>query len=329
MPHVLAISMGDPGSIAPEVLVKALPDVLARHPRTRVLLFGTEPPLRYAARLASIAPFWTRAADPASATAPGVHLLDDEPHEPFPAEPNPRAGEASFRWVLRAIDACRDGHASAVVTAPISKHAWALAGHAQFPGHTELLAHRFDAPRHAMMFVTPSLRVALATAHVPLARVPAILSRSRLLDVLQLAHDACRRLGVHAPRLAVCGLNPHAGEAGLLGDEDDRVIAPAVAAARDRGLDVLGPFPADTLFRDAIDLPHRPRRYDLILAMYHDQGLIPVKLLDFDRAVNTTLGLPVPRTSPDHGTAFDLAGKNAADPGSMRAAIDLALAMSP
>jgi 4-hydroxythreonine-4-phosphate dehydrogenase len=213
--------------------------------------------------------------------------------------------------------------ADALVTAPISKEAWALAGHGEFPGHTEFLAARCGTKRVRMMFVTPSLNVMLVTSHVPLARVPALLTIERVLDTIELGHEACRTLGPANPRIAVCGVNPHAGESGLLGDEEARSIAPAIRAARERGIDATGPFPGDTLFRAALQ-----GRYDLVVAMYHDQGIIPVKLLAFDRAVNLTAGLPIVRTSPDHGTAYDIAGKNLANPGSMHAAIDLAVRLA-
>ncbi|MBL8745635.1 MAG: 4-hydroxythreonine-4-phosphate dehydrogenase PdxA, partial [Phycisphaerae bacterium] len=240
-------------------------------------------------------------------------------------EASRQGGEASFRFLEHAVDATLRAHDDplrpvAIVTAPISKEAWALAGHRKFPGHTELLAARYGAGRVRMMFVAPTLRVMLVTTHVPLADVPRIITIDRVFDTIELAHESCVRLGIPRPRIAVCGVNPHAGEAGLLGDDEARAIAPAIARARARGVDASGPWPGDTIFNAALN-----GRYDIVVAMYHDQGLIPVKLLAFDRAVNYSAGLPVVRTSPDHGTAFDIAGKNLADPGSMRAAIELAV----
>src|SRR5690606_23359482 len=222
----------------------------------------------------------------------------------------PEGGDVSFQMVEDAIAAAKrpvadPARVDAVVTGPISKAAWAAAGHADFPGHTELFADRFGVSRYGMMFVTPRLRVILATAHIPLMAVGPALTAERVERAITLGTDACRRLGVDAPRIAVCGLNPHAGEGGLLGPEDDAVIAPAIAAAQRTGLDARGPFPADTIFIAAAR-----GDWDLVVAMYHDQGLIPVKLLDRDRAVNVTIGLPIVRTSPDHGTAFDIAGQN-------------------
>ncbi|MEL7087776.1 MAG: 4-hydroxythreonine-4-phosphate dehydrogenase PdxA, partial [Planctomycetota bacterium] len=234
----------------------------------------------------------------------------------------------------------------AIVTAPICKESWKLAGF-RFPGHTELLQKRTKARRAAMMFHAPppppelppspellsdpvdapeprpTLNVALATIHVPLMDVRNLLTIGCVFDPIDLGHQAMQRLGVENPKIAVCGLNPHAGENGQFGDEEIRVITPAIEMARSAGMDVHGPFPADTLFT-----PRLRAKYDLIVAMYHDQGLIPVKMLAFDDAVNVTLGLPLIRTSVDHGTAFDIVGKNKANPGSMKAAIRLAVQMA-
>lgn len=316
------MSMGDPGGIGAEVIVKAL-SAGREGLGMGVRIWGSGRALKDAAARAGIAPFWIEGP-----ARPGeVCVIDDTGGREFPAGESREGGAASFAWVEAAIGACRSGECGALVTGPISKHAWSLAGHGKFAGHTELLAERFGTPRHAMMFVTPRMRVVLATAHVPLSRVAGALTVGRLVEVIELGVEACRRLGIQSPRIGVCGLNPHAGERGLLGEEDARTIAPAIARARGAGIDAAGPFPGDTIFREAIDRPGAPRRFDLVVAMYHDQGLIPVKLLDFESAVNCTIGLPVARTSPDHGTAFDIAGKNLADAGSMRAAIELAAAM--
>lgn len=326
--------MGDPAGIGPEVILKALASGAAQD--ARCLIVGADAPLRRAARSAGITPAWRTVADPAlAAPGPGLTLIDDPSADESPFEPAPtaRAGALSHAWVLGAIALARRPHADparahAMVTGPISKHAWALAGHTRHPGHTELLAEAFGVDpsahdRYGMMFHTPRLRVILVTAHLPLARVPAALSTGLIEHKIILGHAACRALGDPAPRIAVCGLNPHAGEEGLLGSEDRDLIAPAIARAKARGIDASGPHPADTVFIAAAQ-----GRYDLVVAMYHDQGLIPVKLLDRDRGVNMTVGLPVPRTSPDHGTAFDIAGLNKADPGSTHAAIDLALRLA-
>jgi 4-hydroxythreonine-4-phosphate dehydrogenase len=213
-------------------------------------------------------------------------------------------------------------HLDALVTGPVSKIAWQLAGF-RWPGHTELLAHRTRAKRHSMMFVSPRLRVALATTHLPLMDIRNVLTIGRVFDPIDLGHEACRQLGIERPRVAVTGLNPHAGEGGAFGDEETRLIEPAIRVARDAGIDAHGPFPADTIFIEAAS-----GEWDLVVAMYHDQGLIPVKLLGWDKAVNWTLGLPIVRTSPDHGTAYDIAGRNRASAGSMAAAVELATTLA-
>jgi 4-hydroxythreonine-4-phosphate dehydrogenase len=225
--------------------------------------------------------------------------------------PSAEAGRAAFDAIVEAVADAREGKVAAVVTAPISKEAFRLAG-LPWRGHTELLAHLTGASDVAMMFHSDALRVILATTHIPLRDVAEHLSPDRLDVVIALATRELPRFGFVRPRLAVAGLNPHAGEHGLMGDEDDRVIAPAVERARRRGLDVSGPWPADTIFLRA-----SRGEFDAVVACYHDQGLIPMKLVSFGRAVNVTVGLPIVRTSVDHGTAFDIAGTGRADPSSL------------
>lgn len=324
--------MGDPGGIGPEVIVKALGDRALRS-AAHYRIFGVESALHDAAHRASIEPFWWSVeADEglvASAMGQDVVLVRSGVGDGFTRAPNKRSGELSFRFVELAIrDALRmpdDAlRADAIVTGPISKKAWSLAGRGKFPGHTELLSARFSAKRCAMMFESPRLRVVLVTAHLPLMDVRNVLTIGRVHDAIDLGHEACVRMGIERPRVGVCGLNPHAGEGGEMGDEEIRVIEPAIAVAQEAGLDVRGAFPGDTIFTRAVG-----GEFDLVVAMYHDQGLIPIKLLGFESAVNVTLGLSAHgraavRTSPDHGTAFDIAGRSAADPGSMREAIRLA-----
>ena len=228
------------------------------------------------------------------------------------------AGRSAYDAVVAATADAVAGRIDAVATAPISKAAWAMAG-LPWRGHTELLAELTGARRVAMMFHAERLRVVLATTHVPLAEVPRRLTRERIEEVVGLAHDELPRFGCPRPRLAVAGLNPHAGESGLLGGEEERVVRPAVEACRARGIAVTGPEPADTLFVRALR-----GACDAVIACYHDQGLIPVKLVAFGQAVNVTLGLPIVRTSVDHGTAYDIAGRGVADPSSMIAAVRLA-----
>lgn len=334
--------MGDPAGIGPEVLVKALADKELRDAaRWRILGVGSA--LHAAAERAGVEPCWWRVSEGSdlleTTRSHGVTLVDYEPGgRPFslPKGPSKAGGELSFRFVEDAIAMARrpagdplgvDG----IVTGPISKEAWSLAGRGKYPGHTELLATRFQAKRHAMMFVSDHLRVILVTAHVPLMQIQHSLTIGRIVDTIDLGAEACRGLGIERPRIAVCGLNPHAGEGGILGDEDQRLIAPAIELARAGGIDASGPFPGDTIFREAMPGPGsggRPARYDLVVAMYHDQGLIPVKLLFRDEAVNITVGLGAVRTSPDHGTAYDIAGRGVADPGSMGSAMRLAVRMA-
>jgi 4-hydroxythreonine-4-phosphate dehydrogenase len=240
-------------------------------------------------------------------------------------------------WVVQGARRCLAGELSALVTAPISKQLLRDAGY-RFEGHTELLANIARTKRFAMMLVggPPSprtvsglrrgkglLRVALVTIHVPLSKVPRLLSTKRIIEVIELSHDACKRFGIRRPRIGVAGLNPHAGEDGLLGSEERRIIAPAIRSAKRKGINVTGPWPADTLFHKAYN-----GEFDAVVAMYHDQGLAPLKMIAFDSGVNLTLGLPFVRTSPDHGTAFDIAGKGIANPASMIAAINLAAELS-
>ena len=328
--------MGDPAGIGPEVVVKALADPSIRR-LGRFVIYGMNELLGYAADLAEIDPYWWRLQhDSPRATYDLVHdvvVLDYDEYSILGQavqRPTKQGGQASLRFLDDAVAAVtrlhgEPGHLDAIVTAPICKESWSLAG-CRFPGHTEFLAQRTKSKRVVMMFATPKLNVALATVHMPLMDIRNVLTIGCVFNPIDLGHRACQRLGIAQPRIAVCGLNPHASENGQFGDEEKRVIQPAIEMAQHDGIDAHGPFPADTIFRDAV-----AGKYDLVVAMYHDQGLIPVKLLAFDEAVNVTLGLPIIRTSVDHGTAFDIVGRNRADPSSMKAAIRLAvrLANSP
>lgn len=326
----LAVTIGDPGGIGPEVVVAGLADRAVRA-GARFLVLGSESVLQQAAQTRGIEPFWWSVpiGSPSvrATAAHDVVLLDTDRswgEIQLPAGANKVAGAYSYRLVEEAIAMAQCGaedsvRVSGIVTGPICKQAWAMAGKTRFPGHTELLADRFRAKRVAMMFVGPRLRVVLATIHLPLMDVRNVLTIGKVFDAIDLGAEGCRLVGVHRPRIAVCGLNPHAGEGGLLGDEEERLITPAIEHARNVGIDASGPYPADTVFNAAVD-----GKFDLVVAMYHDQGLLPVKLLSRDESVNVTIGLPVIRTSPDHGTAFDIAGKGIAEAGSMRAALRLA-----
>lgn len=330
---VIGITMGEPSGIGPEVVVKALADAEIRR-LARYVIYGMNELMAYAADLAELEVFWWRL--PHDSPRAGYDLTHEAvvlDYDEFSIlgqaihQPTKQGGHASLRFIDDAIQAAlkpvgETGRLDAIVTAPICKQSWQMAG-CRFPGHTELFQHRCKAKRVAMMFQAPKLNVILATIHLPLMDIRNVLTIGSVFDSIDLGHQACRRMGVGEPKIAVCGLNPHASEHGQFGDEEARIITPAIEAARAQGMNVQGPFPGDTIFIDAVK-----GRYDLVVAMYHDQGLIPVKLLAFDDAVNVTLGLPIIRTSPDHGTAFDLVGQNRANPGSMKAAIRLAAQMA-
>ncbi|MEX0776391.1 MAG: 4-hydroxythreonine-4-phosphate dehydrogenase PdxA [Phycisphaeraceae bacterium] len=330
-PHrpVIGVTLGDPAGIGPEVIIKALADPDIRK-LARFIIYGMNEMLAYAADLAEIEPFWWRLLhDSPRAEYDLVHDVVVLDYDEFSIlgqawhRPTKQGGHASLRFLDDAVAAAlkppgEAGRIDALVTAPICKESWLLAG-CKFPGHTEFLQHRTRAKHVTMMFNAPKLNVALATIHLPLMEIRNVLTIGAVYEPIVQGHEACLMLGVRKPRIAVCGLNPHASEHGQFGDEEERIITPAIEAAKSHGIDVHGPFPGDTIFLDAIH-----GKYDLVVAMYHDQGLIPVKLLAFDQAVNMTLGLPIIRTSPDHGTAFDIVGKNKANPGSMKAAIRLA-----
>jgi 4-hydroxythreonine-4-phosphate dehydrogenase len=286
----IAITVGDPSGIGPEIAVKAARDARVTAV-CRPVIYGEHTP-------AGLEAFPAGRVDAAS-------------------------GKAAYDAIVSATRDAMAGKVAAVVTAPINKAAFAAAGY-PWPGHTDLLAHLCGVEDVAMMFWSDQLRVVLATVHVPLADVPRLLTRERLLRVLRLTAASLPRFGLPRARIALAALNPHASEGGLIGREDLDVLAPAVAAARGEGLDVAGPFPADTVFLRA-----SRGEFDAVVAGYHDQGLIPIKLLAFGRAVNVTLGLPIVRTSVDHGTAFDIARKGVADESSLVEAVLLAVRISP
>jgi len=299
----LVLTLGDPAGIGPEIVVKALARKEVRRLAEFVIVGHAEflPPLR------------------------GVACCAPEPwrgRRPTPGRWSVHTGRASLAYVEAAVALCQSGMADAMVTAPICKAAWQRA-EAGVPGHTELLAARCGGLRPVMMLVGGGLRVALATIHEPLARVPRLLTAERIVAIAEILHrDLRARFGLPRPRLAILGVNPHAGEEGCLGQEEARIIRPAVQRLQRRRIRAVGPLPADTAFHQM-----RGGHYDAVLAMYHDQGLGPLKTVAFETGVNVTLGLPIVRTSPDHGTAFDIAGQNRARPDSLIAAIRLAAEM--
>ncbi len=314
----LALNVGEPAGIGPDICLDLVR--LPSLPNVEITLIGDADML--AARAAALElPVRFEVFDPTqvpSLAAPGsarvwpVRL----PRPVQPGRPEPANARAVLDGLDRGIDGCLAGRFDALVTAPLDKGVICDAG-IRFSGHTEYLAARVACPQVVMMLVAGQLRVALATTHLPLRDVAEALSIDGLIGTLRiLNHDLHRRFGLKRPRIAVCGLNPHAGERGYLGREEIDLIEPAIAAARAEGLDLTGPLPADTVFT-----PERLTRFDAVLAMYHDQGLPVLKYAGFGQAVNVTLGLPIIRTSVDHDTAYDLAGSGRADSGSLRAAV--------
>ena len=322
-PRPLALTLGDPAGIGPEIVLGAWRQLRAEGPTFAVI--GDS---RLMASMAGNDPVRS-IADPAEAgdlfgdALPVIDIPLDSPVEP--GRPTPQAAPQIVSWIETAVALALAGQVSGIVTAPIAKAPLYEAGF-KFPGHTEFLGELTrDAPYAGvrgpiMMLAAGDLRTTLVTVHEPLARVPGLLSVDRIVETATITAEALRRdFGLPSPRLAVAGLNPHAGEGGALGREDLEIVAPAVQALRAAGIDAQGPWPSDTLF------PADMRaRYDAAVCMYHDQALIPVKMLDIWGGVNVTLGLPIVRTSPDHGTAFDIAGKGVARPDSLIAAIRMA-----
>jgi 4-hydroxythreonine-4-phosphate dehydrogenase len=309
--------MGDPSGIGPEVAIHACSSPALR--RSADIVFVGDPQVFEAAakRLGRTSSF--RAPKDIHVDAVASLAAADR----RPGKPTPAGAEAAYRSILRAVELVRTGEAEGIVTAPVNKHAIQSIGY-DFPGHTETIAGLAGGVDVRMMLAGPTLRVVLATTHIRLRDVPAAVTVEGVARTAEIADDALRRdFGIRRPRLALAGLNPHAGEQGSFGDEEIRILAPAIDLARARGVLVDGPHPPDTIFFRA-----RSGDYDAVLSLYHDQGLGPFKLVHFHDGVNVTLGLPFPRTSPDHGTAYDIAGKNRADATSMAAAVRLATTMA-
>jgi len=323
---VIGVTMGDAAGIGPEVVVKALADPEVRR-AAKFIVFGMNEQLCYAADRAEIEPFWGRHQhEKISREYPYKVVVADYDEygvPPWLREPSRIAGEASIKFCSDAVAAAKDGIVDALVTAPISKESWKMAG-ATWPGHTEMLAQKCKAPRKAMMFVAGPLKIALATIHLGLFEVRNKFTIGCVFEPIDLLNDALKEFfGIDNPRIGVAALNPHAGENGQFGDEEQRIISPAILLAQEQGINCVGPISADAVFVKAVR-----GEFDAVVAMYHDQGMIPVKLLDFEHAVNITIGLPLVRTSPAHGTAFDIAGRNLANPSSMKAALLMAIQMA-
>ncbi len=313
--------MGDPAGIGPEITAR----LCAEKDLPPLLVIGDEGMMRRAIGITGVR-LATNAVDSVAGArfAPGsidVLQVGDLPATlPF-GRIDARAGAAAYAYVERAIGEAMARRISAIVTAPLNKEAMKASG-VHYPGHTEILADKSRTPHYAMMLANDELRVVLVTIHVPLSDVGRLITIETELQTIRLARDACRQFGIARPRVAVAGLNPHAGENGLFGQEDGAIIKPAIDAARAEGIDASGPWAGDTVFMRA-----RRGEFDVVVAQYHDQGLIPVKYLGVDEGVNITIGLPFIRTSVDHGTAFDIAGTGKADHASLRYALRMAMKM--
>jgi len=324
---VIAVTMGDPSGIGPEIVAAALADP-AIASVARPLVLGDRAAMERGIAVAgvSLSIETLQGSVPPLEPRPGVLYLQElsnlSADDMIYGQPSAAGGDASFRYICQAAKLCLSGEASAMATAPINKESMNKSGH-HFPGHTELLAELTGTRQVVMMLAGDRLRVTLVTIHEALSKVPELVTFERVLSTIQITHDSLCRWFCPAPRLAVLALNPHCGEGGLFGNEESEVIAPAIAAARAAGIDAVGPLSADTLFHFA-----SAGGYDAVVCMYHDQGLIPLKLLHFDDGVNVTLGLPIIRTSVDHGTAYDLAGTGRACTDSMKAALLMAAQMA-
>ena len=318
----IGISLGDVTGVGPEVALKAIAAEAAAD-KAKYLLIGDQKILQQLNKKLSLNLTLKKFSRSA---ASGRFFIFDPLPEPLPEKlpaGSPLAANAAVAALREGGQRCRRGEFDALVTAPVNKEAIIRAGH-KFVGQTEFLSELAGTKRTAMMLLGTDergrwLRVALATVHIPIKSVPEKVTAEKITLAIGLAAQACRDLGLPRAKIAVCGLNPHAGEGGQFGDEEIRTIAPIVLAAQKRGFDVVGPLSGDTVFHYALK-----GEYDVVVAMYHDQGLAPLKAVAFDSGINWTLGLPFIRTSPDHGTAYDIAGKGIANPGSMIAAIRLA-----
>jgi 4-hydroxythreonine-4-phosphate dehydrogenase len=317
----IAVTMGDPAGVGPEVCLHLLQNAEVAELCVPVV-FGDRVVLEQAAEQCGLAKPAKCVGGLAEADGPCVLDLGAITTSDFETgEVNAATGRAGYTYVENAINAALSGQVAAVTTAPLNKEALRAAG-IPHPGHTEIFAALTHAERACMLQYSSEVRCVFVTTHVPYAEVPRLLTKERILDTLELGAQALRRIRGTKPKIGVLGLNPHAGEHGLFGDEEERIIIPAIETARERGFDVEGPIPPDTAF-----LPAKRRATDVFVCLYHDQGHIPLKALCFDEAVNTTLGLPIIRTSVDHGTALDIAGQGKANPSSLFEAVKLAQKM--
>jgi 4-hydroxythreonine-4-phosphate dehydrogenase len=322
----IAVTMGDPAGIGPEVVLKALLQSSELRDFCIPVIIGDRVVMEEAIRLPGLSVKLNiiRTPEEAKATAGSIDMIDLALLNSFEKKmPTAEGGRASAAYIRKAVELAVNKQVDAMVTAPISKEALKMAG-MHWPGHTEMIAELTGTKDYAMMLAGGPLRVILVTIHTSLRNVPDLVTKEKVLKTIRLARKACSMLGIRHPRIAVAGLNPHAGEAGIFGDEETREIVPAIESAAMEGIPATGPFPPDTVFIRAYK-----GEVDIVVCMYHDQGLIPLKMIAFDKGVNVTIGLPIIRTSPDHGTAYDIAWSGNADPSSMIEALKLALKMKP
>lgn len=320
---LIAITMGDPAGIGPEIICKAFMGDIRKTMRPTVIgdsgvMEKTIRTLQFPLKLKQI-----NRPEESSPKKGVIEIIDlKNISRFFHGKPSAIAGKAVYEYIKRAVSLAVKGEVDAIVTAPINKETLKMAG-IRYPGHTELLAKLTGTKDFGMMLIGGPLRVILVTTHVALKEVPSLIKKDKVLKTIILAHKAMLDLGIENPRIAVAGLNPHAGEGGIFGKEEKKEIIPAIEKARKKGINAIGPVPPDTLFHKAYK-----GEYDVVVSMYHDQGLIPLKMLSFGKAVNVTVGLPIIRTSVDHGTAYDIAGKGIADPSSLLEAIKLAVKLA-
>lgn len=322
----IAITMGDPAGIGPEIIIKSLQNPQLAH--VNAVVVGCAKTFKRIMALGIVPPMQINLINHVSEAnfTSGVINIFDEPIEDVssltPGKVQAQAGDLAYRCIKRAAELAMDNQVTSIATAPLNKEALHLAGH-MYPGHTELLAHLTDSKDYAMVLYTDRLKVIHISTHIALRKFLDTLSQDRIKTVIKIADTFLRRVGFTQPRIAVAGVNPHAGENGLFGDEEINIVAPAINAMQNEGLNVTGPCPPDTVFLQAHE-----GMYDMVVAMYHDQGHIPLKLLGFYDGVNITAGLPFIRTSADHGTAFNIAWTGKANPASMEESIRLAMQLA-
>ena len=312
----VGITLGDPSGISPEILVKSYKKI----PDAVYIIYGSEDPIKRAFETTDLKIPYRRVNSPEDADKEGFYLIPVLDEDFIPGKPDFRSGRASALYLEKAVDHILEKKIDALVTLPISKKHIMASGF-KFAGHTDYLAYRSGVKNYIMMLMCQKMKVALATAHIPVKDIPKKLQKINLKEMIKLLNkEMIKKFKIKKPKIAVLGLNPHAGDGGNIGKEEIEIIQPAVDLLRKEGIDLTDPLPPDTAFLD-------PSQYDVYFAMYHDQGLIPLKMVCFKKAVNITLGLPFIRTSPDHGTGFDIAGKGVADPSSFIEAVKTAVSL--